>query len=302
MNKTMRPVQIVQAGRSADLFIFGDLVSDQWYEDETSPNSLRRELRKLSEEGVQEINVHIDSYGGDVSAGWAIYNLLKDWPGTVNSFADGFVASAAVYPFLAGRKRAASPVSAFFLHQAWVQAVGNADELRKQADDLEKINDIGLEAFAAAGIDREKVKALERAETWLSAAEALELGLATEILDRSDGAGTQQSVRARIVQTLTGGGGRTDSSAPLRSAQNDGGKRADVGIGPYGDRKDEDRRADVGIGPYGDRKDGGGEPPRSAEKPAEDAGRQKRETNPAAGDGAGEVKTNHLMAFLTKAH
>ena len=58
----------------------------------------------------------------------------------------------------------------------------------------------------------------------------------------------------------------------------------------------------MGIGPYGDRKDGGGEPPRSAEKPAEDAGRQERETNPAAGDGAGEVKTNHLMAFLTKAH
>ncbi len=319
MSKAMRPVQIVQIGQSADLFIFGDLVSDQWYEDETSPNSLRRELQKLTEAGVKEVNVHIDSYGGDVSAGWAIYNLLKDWPGTVNSFADGFVASAAVYPFLAGKKRAASPVSAFFLHQAWILAAGNADQLRKQADDLEKINDIGLEAFAAAGIDREKVKELERAETWLSAAEALELGLATEILDRSDGAGTQQSVRARIVQALTGGGGRTDSSAPLRSAQNDGGKRADVGIGPYVDRKYEDRRADVGIRPYdaqndksGDEGEGpmwasaptgaDGTPRQDAEKSAGEAGPEQRETNPEAGDGAGEVKTNHLMAFLTKAN
>ena len=269
MNKTMRPVQIVQAGRSADLFIFGDLVSDQWYEDETSPNSLRRELRKLSEEGVQEINVHIDSYGGDVSAGWAIYNLLKDWPGTVNSFADGFVASAAVYPFLAGRKRAASPVSAFFLHQAWVLAVGNADELRKQADDLEKINDIGLEAFAAAGIDREKVKELERAETWLSAAEALELGLATEILDRSENQDAQQSVRARIVQALTGADRMTVNE-----------HRSKLGLEPI--REDGDTLH------------------QSLEKPAGEAGHEERETNPAAGNGAGEVKTNHLMAFLTK--
>lgn len=276
MSKTIKPVQLVREGQSAALYIFGDLVSDQWYEDETSPNSLRRELRELTEAGVQEVNVHIDSYGGDVSAGWAIYNLLKDWPGTVNSFADGFVASAAVYPFLAGRKRAASPVSAFFLHQAWIVAAGNADELRKQADDLEKINDIGLEAFAAAGIDREKVKELEQAETWLTAAEALELGLATEVLDRSEKDSAQQSVRARIVQALTQarGDGETDCHGPVPGPRNDrsGGK--------------ED----------------GGTPRQSSEKPAGEAGPEQRETNPAAGDGAGEVKTNHLMAFLTKAH
>lgn len=323
MSKAMRPVQIVQIGQSADLFIFGDLVSDQWYEDETSPNSLRRELQKLTEAGVKEVNVHIDSYGGDVSAGWAIYNRLKDWPGTVNSFADGFVASAAVYPFLAGRKRAASPVSAFFLHQAWVLAVGNADELRKQADDLEKINDIGLEAFAAAGIDREKVKELERAETWMSAAEALDLGLATEIIDRSDGAGTQQSVRARIVQALTGADAMTVNERraklglePIRedgglmrpaAPTGDGGAdsstpRADVGIRLYDAQND--KSGDEGEGPMwaSAPTEADGTPRQDAEKSAGEAGPEQRETNPGAGDGAGEVKTNHLMAFLTKAH
>ena len=269
MSKTMKPVQIIQNGKSADLYIFGDLVNDRWFEDETSPNSLRRELQKLAQDGVQEINVHIDSYGGDVSAGWAIYNVLKDWTGTVNSFADGFVASAAVYPFLAGKKRAASPVSAFFLHQAWIMTAGNADELRKAADDLEKINDIGLEAFAAAGIDKGKVLELEQGESWLNAAEALELGLATEILDRSDGQSAKQSVRARIIQALTEADSMTVNE-----------RRAKLGLEPIREDGDALRQ--------------------NHEKPAGEAGPEQRETNPESGDGAGEVKTNHLMAFLTR--
>lgn len=203
MAQMIKPVQIVRLNQSADLYIFGDIVSSQWFEDETSADSFRREIQNLAADGVSELNVHIDSYGGAVSAGWAIYNVLKDFHGTVNTFADGFVASAAVYPFLAGKNRAANPMSAFFLHQAWTIADGNADELRKAADDLEKFNSIGLEAFAAVGIDKDKVLELEKEETWLTASEALELGLATEILDRSDTESAQQSVRAMIVQALT---------------------------------------------------------------------------------------------------
>ena len=208
MASIMKPVQIVRLNQSADIYIFGDIVSSQWFEDETSADSFRREIQNLASDGVTELNVHIDSYGGAVSAGWAIYNVLKDYPGEVNTFADGFVASAAVYPFLAGKNRAANPMSAFFLHQAWTIADGNADELRKAADDLEKFNEIGLEAFAAVGIDKDKVLELEKEETWLTASEALELGLATEILDRSDAETAQQSVRAMIVQALTDRQGR----------------------------------------------------------------------------------------------
>ena len=202
--KTMKPVQILRLDQSAEVYIFGDIVSSQWFEDETSADSFRRELQDLAADGVTRLNVHVDSYGGAVSAGWAIYNVLKDFPGSVDTFADGFVASAAVYPFLAGKNRYANPMSAFFLHQAWTVADGNADELRKVADDIEKFNAIGLEAFAAAGMDKDKILELERQETWLNASEALELGLATEILDRSDGEDSaQQSVRGMILKALT---------------------------------------------------------------------------------------------------
>jgi ATP-dependent protease ClpP protease subunit len=205
MRENGKPVQIIREPQqsSAALYIFGDIVNDQWFEEETSPTSFRKEIEALAAQGVNEINVHVDSYGGSVSAAWAIYNVLKDFPGTVNSFADGFVASAAVYPFLAGKRRAANPMSAFFLHQAWISAAGNADELRKTADMIEKFNGIGLEAFADAGIDKERVLQLEKAETWLSAAEAYDLGLATEIIDRKDETPAQQSVRLKIVQALT---------------------------------------------------------------------------------------------------
>jgi len=248
MSKMIKPVQIVRLNQSADLYIFGDLVSSQWFEDETSPDSFRREIQNLAADGVAELNVHVDSYGGAISAGWAIYNVLKDYPGTVNTYADGFVASAAVYPFLAGKNRYANPMSAFFLHQAWTFADGNADELRKAADDIEKFNAIGLEAFATAGMDKDKILELEKDETWLTASEALELGLATEILDRSDEPDAQQSVRGMIIQALA----------------------------EYGRQ--------------------------SREKAPEEAESEQRESAPAQPEGEGEDKTNHLMAFLTKAH
>ena len=248
MNNTMIPVQIVRLGQSADLYIFGDIVALKWFEDETSSDSFRRELQTLSAEGVTELNVHIDSYGGAISAGWAIYNCLKDYPGVVNTYADGFVASAAVYPFLAGKNRYANPMSAFFLHQAWLTTSGNADELYKAAEDLEKFNAIGLEAFAAAGMDKDRILELEKDETWLTASEALELGLATEVIDRSDEPSAQQSVRGMIIQALA-----------------------------------EYAR-------------------QSCRKLPEETEPEQRESAPGLQKDEGEEKTNHLMAFLTKAH
>lgn len=268
MRENGKPVQIIREPQqsSAALYIFGDIVNDKWFEEETSPTSFRKEIEALAAQGVNEINVHVDSYGGSVSAAWAIYNVLKDFPGTVNSFADGFVASAAVYPFLAGKRRAANPMSAFFLHQAWISAAGNADELRKTADMIEKFNGIGLEAFADAGIDKERVLQLEKAETWLSAAEAYDLGLATEIIDRKDETPAQQSVRLKIVQALT----------------------------------EKAKRADEGIGPY-EGQDGPGEtdPAQEGTEGAQQAGARDE----AAGEEAGKAETggrekSALRAFL----
>lgn len=191
---------IEQEARVADVYIFGYIVSDQWYEDEVTAKSIVNEISALD---VDLIRVHIDSYGGEVSEGWAMYNALREHPARVDTYADGFVCSAALYPYLAGESRNASILSAFLLHEASMNAGGYAADLRAAADAVEKITDIGINAFVErAGLDAEKVKELMAAETWLSPEEALELNIVTAIIqDNSPGA--QQSAKKAVMQKLT---------------------------------------------------------------------------------------------------
>lgn len=193
---------IQQAGREADIYIFGDIVTDRWSEDETSAFSLKEDVRALD---ADTINVYIDSYGGSVSEGWAIYNELKRHPARVRTFGTGFVASAALYPFMAGEERYAMDPSAYFFHQMLSVGVGNADDLRKAADEIEKLNEIGRAAFTDnTKLTSGDVEALEKGETWLSPYEALDMGIATAVLKNSPDSVPAQSAREMILQRFTG--------------------------------------------------------------------------------------------------
>lgn len=171
---------IQQLDRGADIYIFGDIVSYPWTEHgEASGMSIVNQIKNLD---VDEIRVHIDSYGGSVSEGWAIYNALRQHPAKIVAYGDGFVASAALYPFLAGDERIASSLSAYYFHQVLVTASGYADDLRAAADDAEKMTEIGINAFVErTGMDADQVRQLMEAETWLTPAQALDYGIATSI-------------------------------------------------------------------------------------------------------------------------
>ncbi|MEY8386687.1 Clp protease ClpP [Oscillospiraceae bacterium 38-13] len=198
----MRPTYfaVQQADREADVYLFGDIVADRWSEEDTSAFSLKETIKSLD---VDVINVHIDSRGGVVSEGWAIYNELRRHPALIRTYGKGFVASAALYPFMAGDERYAMDPSAYFFHQALSRAEGNADDLRKAADELEKLNLIGLSAFTEnTRLTAEEVLEMERRETWLSPQEALELGIATAILKPGPAAVPVQSVTAAVLQRL----------------------------------------------------------------------------------------------------
>lgn len=184
----------------AHIYIFGDITAWRWEPEDVSAWSLTQEIKELD---VDVIHVHIDSYGGEVSEGWAIYNALLQQRARIVTHADGFVASAAIYPFMAGEQRISSSVAAFFFHQAMTGVYGNAEQLRDAADDIEKLNELGLNVFADLGIDRDEILRIERNETWLSPAEALELGIVTEIRARSEASSTpSQSIRGAIVDAL----------------------------------------------------------------------------------------------------
>ncbi|MBQ9838998.1 MAG: Clp protease ClpP [Oscillospiraceae bacterium] len=189
-----------QQGKEADIYIFGDITSFPYAADHKSAGGLIREIQQLD---ADVINIHIDSYGGSVKEGWGMYSALKEHRAKVNTYADGFVASAALYPYLAGDNRYASVVSAFFLHEVSVGVYGYAEDLRDAADEAEKMTDIGINAFVeSAGMTAETVKELMQKETWLDPTEALEHGIVTSIITTTETQRHTQSVRKAILQAL----------------------------------------------------------------------------------------------------
>lgn len=190
---------IQQADREADIYIFGDIVPFEFFEGDVSATGIKDQIEGLE---VDTIRVHIDSYGGSVSEGWAIYNALRQHPAEVVTYGDGFVASAALYPFLAGDVRIASNLSAYYMHQVLVSAEGYADDLRKAANEADTMTDIGINAFVErAGMDPETVKSLMEAETWLTPAQALDYGIATAIAADTT-APVAQAAKKDIMQKM----------------------------------------------------------------------------------------------------
>jgi len=187
-------------GRTADIYIFGDITSWDWLESDVSSYTLSKELQGLD---VDVINVHINSYGGEVAEGLAIYNMLKNHKAKVNTICDGFACSIAAVIFMAGDERIMNSASLLMVHNAWTLTAGNAAELRKQADDLEVINQSTMEAFKAhVNISDDELKTLLDNESWLSPQEALEKGFATSIKASENNENPSQSVKNKVIEML----------------------------------------------------------------------------------------------------
>ena len=192
---------LVSAGRTADIFIFGDIVSWEWLESDMSSYTLARTIQDL---GADEINVHINSYGGEVSEGLAIYNSLKHHPAHIRTICDGFACSAASVVFMAGDERVMNPASLLMVHNAWTSASGNAKKLRKAADDLEVISATAAEAYRdKVNIPEEKLAELLDTESWIRPEDAVSWGFATRILEEEQTEMLRQSARMTIFLALT---------------------------------------------------------------------------------------------------
>lgn len=203
MSKTpIKYYQLVKNDASADLYIFGDICAWAWPElGEQSGVTIGNQLKELD---VDTINVHINSYGGDVSEGLAIYNVLREHKAQIVTICDGFACSAASVVFMAGDRRVMQPASLLMIHNAWTVAMGNAAALRKTADDIETITQASVEAYKkVATISEEEIKALMDAETWILPKDAVEYGFATEIDDEDDDDEPKQSAFGVIMQKLT---------------------------------------------------------------------------------------------------
>lgn len=131
---------------------------------------------------ASDIRVRINSLGGDVAEGLAIYNMLAQHPARVSVQIDGIAASIASVIAMAGDEIAISEAGMLMIHDPWTGARGDAAEMRRIADVLDKWGASIAGVYAArSGKTPEKMRALMLAETWLDAKEAKRLGLVTSI-------------------------------------------------------------------------------------------------------------------------
>lgn len=154
---------------------------ESWYGDGVWPARFREELDAHAGEDIQ---VEINSPGGDVFAGFEIYNMLVSHNASVRVRVVGMAASAAsIVAMAAGKGQLImTEASMMMIHNPWTLAMGDSEELREQADVLDMIRDVMCSVYMHrfSGEESELTRLLDE-ETWLSPARAMELGLCDEV-------------------------------------------------------------------------------------------------------------------------
>ncbi|MCR9040947.1 Clp protease ClpP [Bacillus sp. L381] len=161
-----------------EVSIYSEIDSSVWWGDEVTAQTFKEDLDALGD--VKTLNVYINSPGGDVFHGSTIYSILKRHSATVNVHVDGVAASIASVIAMAGDTIFMPANTMMMIHNPWTFAIGNSEELRKQADDMDKIRDSMIETYlgkAGEKLDKDHLIELLNAETWLTAQECLNLGL-----------------------------------------------------------------------------------------------------------------------------
>ena len=183
--------QISTSGRTADINIYGDITGNAelinaWMKTDTGAVSARGIVQEIQDLDVDTINVYINSYGGEVAEALAIYSALKRHSASVHTFCDGFACSAATIIFCAGDVRTMGSIALLMIHNCMSYlGYANSNEMRKAAEDNDKINQSSINAYmAVVNISQEQVQELMDKATWLTAEESLQYGFATEIADQ----------------------------------------------------------------------------------------------------------------------
>lgn len=202
-------VKQAAAQNSLDLYIYSEVQADgyDWWtgrmiESETSAEKFREMLTQNA--GVKTINLYINSIGGSVFEGTAIYNQLKRHPAQKIVHIDGFACSIASVIAMAGDVVIMPRNTMMMIHNMINVVVGNAQQMRKAADDLDVINSSGRQAYLMKGLGKLSEDELVRmmdAETWLSAEECIRLGLADQYAEQD----ADMETAAEMMKQMTGG-------------------------------------------------------------------------------------------------
>lgn len=170
-----------QTDSSADLFFYGDIVSETWqskyYEDDMAPGDVKEFLEQL--DGTENINIHINSGGGSVFGGIAIYNMLHRNNAYKTVYVDGLAASIASVIMMVGDEIVMPKNATVMIHKpsaSYFFTTKNADDLRKDAESLDTCQEAIMQTYMTkAKVDKEEIEQKVNDETWLTGEEAAEL-------------------------------------------------------------------------------------------------------------------------------
>jgi ATP-dependent Clp protease protease subunit len=170
------------AETTLEITMYGDIGLDWWTGEGITPASVKEQMDDAGE--FSNITVRINSPGGSAFDGVAIYNVLRAAGKPITVMVDGIAASAASLIAMAGDTITMGRGSMLMLHNPWTIALGNANDLRAEADVLEKIGDSMADIYVAkSGKTIAEIKAILDAETWLSAQDAVDQGFADSIAE-----------------------------------------------------------------------------------------------------------------------
>ena len=156
---------------------------------------------------VKQIDVRIASYGGDVNEGLAIYRMLAEHDAKIVMHVDGVAASIASVIAMAGDEIVIAEAGSFMIHEAWNIVAGNAEDLRKMADNLDKASSQIADIYAARTKNNAtKVKDWMRATTWFYGQEAVDNGFAQSVAANVQAVASasmwNSHMQGRIVQNM----------------------------------------------------------------------------------------------------
>lgn len=188
-----------RAGDEISLDLF-DVIGDEWWGGIGS-KTVARYLDQHAD--ASRIKVRINSPGGDVFEGAAIFNLLRAHKAKVHVSIIGLAASMASVIALAGDTVEMAENAMFMIHEPWGFAIGRSDDMRRMAEMLDKVKDTLLTAYERnSNLDRDKLSEMLAAETWMTAAEAKAAGFVDTVLSLAPSEDEQPDdakARARAV-------------------------------------------------------------------------------------------------------
>lgn len=186
-------------GQIGRLQIYGD-IGPSWADEQITDLTVSGSLQKLKEGGAKDLHVHINSGGGNVFHGMAIYNSIKGWDrGQKVGIVDGLAASAASLILMACDDIRMSKASLMMIHEPSGYAGGREKDMKKAAERLSKVRDVMVDVYVAkTGHTKAKIEKLLDDETWLTPEQAVSEKFANSVIDSDE-----EEVEAKINSSIS---------------------------------------------------------------------------------------------------